>query len=157
MNRWWAANIDSELADIIITLNIKLSGKEVTRDWTNDVAIDYEDLDNALEEMPSILSFWSAVLAESRKTLKLLEVKIDIRRSKILESLKEQMKEGIRLTKDDKDNLVNVDETFVKLRSRHIELEATVSKLFGIVDSLKTKADNIRSMAAIKRAELHNS
>lgn len=156
-NKWWTNNISSEISDIVIALNCTISGKEIERDWTEDLSLDYESLDEDMEKIPSLLAFWSAVLAEARKQKSILEMKIDIRRSKVLDGVKHLIKEGVKFTNQDKENLVNVDERFKALRINLIEAEVTVSKLFGIVDALKMKADNLRSFSAMKRAELHNS
>jgi len=156
-NKWWTKSVDSDIRDIIIKLNIKLNNKSVDKDWTEDLSLDYENLDDDMEKMPSILAFWSAVLAEARKEKSLIDVKMDIRRAKVLDSLKDLIKDGIKFTVQDKENLVNVDPTYLTLRNKLINAELTVSKLFGIVDALKVKADNLRSFSAMKRAELHNS
>lgn len=156
-NKWWSVNIDPEIANIIITLKVKLSTKEINRDWTEDLSLDYEDIDTDMEEIPSILAFWSAVLAEARKQKSLIEVKMDIRRSKILKGVRDQAKEGIKLTNNDKEDIINIDKDFSQLKARLIEIETSISKLFGIVDALKIKADNLRSFAAMKRAELKNT
>lgn len=156
MSKWWDS-IDSDLKDIIIKLRIRLSGKEIDRNWTEDLSLDYENLDEDMEKMPSIFAFWSAVLAEARREKNIIEMKLDIRRSKVMDSIKSIIKEGVKMTNQDKDDLVNVDSDYVKLRTELINVDTTVSKLFGIVDSLKIKADNLRSFSSMKRAELQNS
>lgn len=157
MNKWWKANIEDDIAQIIIKLKAKLSGKEIDRNWTDDLSLDYENIDDDMEKMPSILAFWSAVLAEARREKSLVEMKMDIRRAKIAESFKDLLKDGVKLTVQDKENLVNVDSDYSKLRIKFIDIDATVSKLFGIVDAIKVKADNLRSFSAMKRTELSNS
>ena len=157
INRWWMSNISSDISDVIIRLKCKLSGREIDRNWTNDLSLDYENIDDDMEKMPSILAFWSAVLAEARREKSIVEMKMDIRRSKVLEGVKELIKEGTKVTNSDKDNLVNIDDRYQSLRLQMIEIEATVSKLFGIVEAIKVKSDNLRSFSAMKRAELSNS
>jgi len=156
MNKWWES-IDEDLRHIIVKLRIKLSGKEINKNWTEDLSLDYENLDEDMEKMPSVFSFWSAVLAEARREKNILEMKIDIRRSKVMESIKSLIKEGVKMTNQDKDDLVNVDSDYVKLKTELINVDTTVSKLFGIVDALRIKADNLRSFSSMKRAELQNS
>lgn len=157
MNKWWESNIEKDIAEMLIELKAKLSGKSITRDWTLDLKLDYEHLDKDMEEIPSILAFWSSVLASARKEKALNEMKMDIRRSKILKELSTNMPEGVKLTVKDKDDMIKIDPIWVKLKTNEIEIDATVSKLFGIVDALKIKAENLRSFASMKRAELHNS
>lgn len=156
-NKWWQKNIDPDLSEIIIKLNAKLSNKSIDKDWTDDLSLDYENIDNDMENIPSILAFWSAVLAEARREKATIEMYMDIRKSAVLEKTKEIIREGVKLTVNDKENIVNVDPEFLKYRKRYIDIDATVSKLFGIVDALKVKADNLRSFSSMKRAELHNT
>lgn len=156
-NKWWDSNIDKDISDIVVKLNATISGKSINKNWTEDLSLNYEDIDTDMENVPSILAFWSAVLAEARREKGLIQIKLDIRRSKVLEGIKSAIQDGIKLTVSDKDNLVNVDPEFIKLQKRFIDLDSTISKLFGIVDAIKIKADNLRSFAAMKRAELNNS
>lgn len=156
-NKWWIKTVDSDIRDIIIRLRVKLNGKEIDKDWTDDLSLDYENLDEDMENIPSIIAFWSAVLAEARKEKSLIDMKMDIRRANVLDSIKDLIKDGVKFTVQDKENMVNVDQTYITLRSRLINADLAVSKLFGIVDALKVKADNLRSFSAMKRAELHNS
>lgn len=156
-NEWWQKNIDAELGNAIVAFKLKLNERVVARDWRIDCDINYETLEDDLETMPSIFGFWSAVLAEARKKQKLIEFKLSIKRSQILDRISKDMKEGMKMTKDDKDNIVNLDQSYGLLMIESIETEVTVSKLFGIVDSLKMKSDNLRSLAGFKRAEMQGS
>jgi hypothetical protein len=157
INKWWNQNIDKDISNLIIKLKCKLSGKEIDRDWTEDLSLNYEDLDNDMEKMPSVLAFWSAVLAEARREKSIIEMKLNIRKGKVLEGVKELLSEGIKMTVQDKENMVNLDERYKAIQMKLIDQDATVSKLFGIVEALKVKADNLRSFSAMKRAELNNS
>lgn len=156
-NKWWEGSVDTDISDVVVELNALLSGKKVSKSWVDDLALNYENIDTDMENIPSVIAFWSAVLAEARKERSLIKMKMDIRRSKILEGTKSLAKEGVKLTVSDKENIVCVDPKYMQLHKQEINLEATVSKLFGIVDALKIKADNLRSFAAMKRAELHNT
>jgi hypothetical protein len=85
-------------------------------------------------------------------------MKMDIKKSRIITKIKEQVKiDNIKLTVGDKDDLINLDDSYTELRIQSIDMEATVSKLFGIVESLRTKSENMRSFSAMKRVELHNT
>jgi hypothetical protein len=155
MANWWEKNIDQELSEILIKFKLTLNNKEIIRDWRTDCKINYEHLEDDLEDMPSIYAFWTAILSEARKKLRIIEFQIDIQKAKILKGVK--IPEGIKLTVADKENIVTLDVEYNQLIIKQIELESTVSKLFGIVDSLKMKSDNLRSLAGFKRAELTNS
>lgn len=152
---WWEKEIPEEISDVLVTLRIKVNGKQVTRDWRKDCGVDYEKLEDDLTTMSSIYSFWTAVLSEARKNLRIAEYKIDIRKSKIMREIKPP--EGVKFTVADKESIINIDPEMAQLVVSQIELENIVQKIFGIVDSLKMKADNLRSLAGFKRAELSGS
>jgi hypothetical protein len=152
---WWDKEIPEEISDVLVTLRVKVNGKQVTRDWRKDCGVDYDRLEDDLTTMSSIYSFWTAVLAEARKNLRVVEYQIDIRKSRVMREIK--VPEGVKLTVADKENIVNIDPEMGALIVKQIELENIVQKLFGIVDSLKMKADNLRSLAGFKRAELSGS
>ena len=152
---WWDKEIPEEISDVLVTLRVKVNGKQVTRDWRKDCGVDYDKLEDDLTTMSSIYSFWTAVLAEARKNLRVVEYQIDIRKSRVMREIK--VPEGVKLTVADKENIVNIDPEMGALIVKQIELENIVQKLFGIVDSLKMKADNLRSLAGFKRAELSGS
>lgn len=156
-NKWWNSNIDSDISELIVQLNITFNGKKIEKNWIDDLSLNYEHIDDDMEHIPSILAFWSAVLAEARREKSLIEMKMDIRRAKVMESFKDLIKDGVKLTVQDKENIINVDSTYLSLRKTYIDVDTTVSKLFGIVDAIKAKADNLRSFSAMKRAELNNS
>ena len=156
-NSWWAANIDPDLAAAIVSFKLTIQGKVVARDWRLDSDINYETLEDDLETMPSIFGFWSAVLSEARKKQKLVETRLIIKRAKILNRIAQDMTAGMKMTKDDKDNIVNLDPEYMAIVTESIEVEVTVSKLFGIVDSMRMKSDNLRSLAGFKRAEMQGS
>jgi hypothetical protein len=152
---WWDKEIPQEISDVLVILRVKINGKQVTRDWRKDCGVDYDKLEDDLSTMSSIYSFWTAVLSEARKNLRVVEYQIDIRKSKVMREIK--VPEGVKLTVADKENIVNIDPEMGALVIKQIELENIVQKLFGIVDSLKMKADNLRSLAGFKRAELSGS
>lgn len=152
---WWDKEIPEDIAEVLITLKVKINGKQITRDWRKDCNIDYDKLEDDLTTMSSIYSFWTAVLADARKNLRTTEFAIDIRKSKVMREIK--VPEGVKLTVSDKESIVTLDPEMAALVAKQIELENVVHKLFGIVDSLKMKADNLRSLAGFKRAELSGS
>jgi hypothetical protein len=152
---WWETEVPEDIADVLIVLNVKINNKNVTRDWRKDCHIDYDKLEDDLTYMPSIYSFWTSVLAEARKNLRINEMSMDIRKSRVLREIKPP--EGVKLTVSDKESIVKLDPELCQLTVTNIHLENIVQKLFGIVDSLKMKSESLRSLAGFKRAELSNS
>ena len=152
---WWKKNVDEDIAEALVAFKLKLNGREVIRDWREDVKIDEDTIQDDLEDIPSILSFWSAALAEAKKKLRTVEYKLDIQKSKIIREIKPP--EGVKLTVADKESIINLDKQFAALMIEKIDLECLVSKLFGVVESLRIKSENLRSLMAFRRAEMMNS
>ena len=154
-DNWYDQNVDSDVADAVIRLNIKLSNRaEINRDFRPDIHIDYDQLEKQLEEMPALYSFWSSVLSEQRAEVAKLERMVVVRRSVIARDLLEKS-DGISKWKIDE--LVETDDKLNKLIGKTIIVKRTESKLFGIVKSMEMKSDSLRSLAGFKRQELHDA
>ena len=61
------------------------------------------------------------------------------------------------LPKHELDELVEIDTAFIDLHKQLIKEELTLSKLYGIVESMRTKSDNLRSLAGFKRQEMKDA
>ena len=121
-------------------------------------------LESQLQDTPAIFAFWSAVLAEQRETVSKIERQIKHRRGEIVRELIDQSrllaangggigsKPGLR--KSDIDDLVEADEGLRKLDAMYIRANKVLSKLFAIKDAMQMRFDSLRSMAAMKRAEM---
>ena len=151
-NDWYDKNISPGIADAVVRLRVQF-GKagSVQRDFRPDVNINYDNLEHQLEEMPSIFSFWSSVLSEQRAETALIDRVITAKRAQIAREIIEKS-EGISKWKIDE--IVEADEDLNKFMGKLIISKRKESKLYGIVDALKMKSDNLRSLAGFKRQEL---
>lgn len=155
-NKWFEDNIPEEIAKAIIRVDVTLPNKtKIKRDFRPDVAIDYDGLEKQLEETPSSFAFWSAVLAEQRAVVAIVEQKRKARKAALTQELLEKARmEGIKIAQWQVDNVVEVDDMLIGHEAELILANRSQSKLFAVVDAIRMKSDNLRSLAGFKREEL---
>lgn len=152
---WINDNIEESIAEYMMKLTIALPNKTtIERNFTADVDIDYESLVDQLAEIPSIYSFWSQILAECKKQVAVLDRLIAVKRGKLMRTLYEEgQKTGVKIRKEDIDDLIETDTELNELEVKKISAERQVSKLFAIVRALEMKAECMRSLSGFKKQE----
>jgi hypothetical protein len=159
-NAWFAEHVkDQDIANAIVRVRIKLPKNQVVeRDFRTDVGINYELLIEQLQEQPSMFAFWSMLLAEQKYLVSQLERLMRLRSISITTSARNDANDkGYKLAKHDLDDLVDADDEYCKLWERHATENRTLSKVFGIVDSLRMKSEHLRSLAGFKRQEMRDT
>ena len=155
---WVAHNIPEELAKTIYRVRVELQGgKVIERDFSADLTINYEMLEEQLAETPARFALWSSVLAEQRFVVAKFERLIARRRAKICDNARETVDDGARLHKYILDEIVEGDDEILKLQSQLMIANRSLSKLYGIVDALRMKSEHLRSLAGFKRQEMRDS
>lgn len=158
-NEWFDDNIVEEIAETIIRVKVNLPKQRyVERDFRPDVAVEYDNLEVQLEHTPSSFAFWSVVLAEHRAAVAIIERKIKARRAALTNELLEKAKlDGVKIAQWQVETLIETDDTLITFESELILANRTLSKLYAIVDAIRMKSDNLRSLAGFKREELKES
>lgn len=156
---WITKNIPEDIANAIFKIRIELpNGKIVERDFSTDVSPNYDMLEEQLIETPAIYAFWSTVLSEQKFVVAKLERLIARRRSIICdEALRTARDDGGRVTKYVLDEIVEADDSILELQTKLMIAQRSLSKLFGVVDSLRIKSEALRSLAGFKRQEMRDS
>jgi hypothetical protein len=157
---WVVGDIPEELAKTIFRVRVDLPGRKlvIERDFKADLKIDYDLLEEQLEQNPATFAFWSSVLAEQRFVVAKNERLLARRRAKVCEKAREIAGEdGAKLHKYILDEIVEGDDEILKLQTRLMMANRTLSKLFGIVDALRMKSEHLRSLAGFKRQEMRDS
>jgi uncharacterized protein (DUF1778 family) len=157
--KWISSNFDEELAQAVFKLKVELpNGKIVTKNFSADVVVDYDMLEEQLAETPAIYAFLSAVLSEQKHACAKLERLIARRRAIIVQNANETAKsEGMKLHKFILDEIVEADDKILELQSQLMLAQRTLGKLYGFVDAIRMKNDNLRTLAGFKKEELRNS
>jgi hypothetical protein len=158
-NDWFDDNIPEDIASTIVRVKVNLPKKKsIERDFRPDVAVDYDNLEVQLEEIPSSFAFWSSVLAEHRAVAATVERKIKARRAALANQLLEKAKlDGIKIAQWQVEMVTEIDDKLIEFESELILVNRTLSKLYAVVDAIRMKSDNLRSLAGFKREELKES
>lgn len=132
--------------------------KKITVNMVPDVELDYDNVEQCLEKIPSQLSYWSAVYAESKLRVNLLERAAKTMRGRICRELIEaQNKEKVKLPQDIMKQILEDDERIVKIENELHYAAMQSTKLYYMVSALQSKADLARSLTSLKKEELNRS
>ena len=147
-----------EVVDIIARVRIKLGGKVREFDFTPDVDIDYNILEDQLAEQPAKFAYWSMLLSEQKLVVSRINHLIRVRKAAVIKlNINAARTASIKIPKYELDESVELDEKFIDLYKRLIREELTLSKLYGVVEAMKMKSDNLRSLAGFKRQEMRDA
>jgi len=161
----WYDQIDSEVADAVVRLRAHIGDDRVfERDFRPDIKVDPENLVEQLSETPTMYAFWSSVLAEQKVYVLQLEKAIKRRKAIIVNELVEQSKimkaQGVGLAvhgglrKDDIKELLEYDDKLLELDAKYLMSVRVESKIWGVVNGLKMKMEALRTICALRRAEM---
>lgn len=132
--------------------------KVVCVDMMSTTALDYDQVELQLADIPSELSFWAAVYAEAKYRTNICERAVKSARANAWEEIMEAAtKDGVRLAQDaikvivEKDHRVNNAE--LALSKSHM----ISSKMYYMIEALKMKCDLGRTLTSLKRTESSGS
>jgi transcriptional regulator with PAS, ATPase and Fis domain len=163
VNKWFSSNVSEDIAKALIKVNVKVqdeSGKTIiiSKDFRPDVDINYENLERQLSEAPSLFAYWAMVMSEQKTVVGVLERKIKRRRAVATNQVVRQAKnEGVVLKVDDVKSLVEMDDELELLEAELLIAERTSGKLWNIVEALKMKSENLRSLSGFKKQEMKDA
>lgn len=155
----WIKNFDPDLAKTVFRLKVELPGGHVVdRDFSVDLDVNYEMLEEQLAETPSQYAFLSAVLAEQKHVVNKIERLVARRRAIVSQHANETAKtDGLKLHKFVLDEIVEADDKILELQGRLMLEQRTLSKLYGFVDAIRMKSDTLRTLAGFKKQEMRDS
>lgn len=147
-----------DIIDYLVKIKVELNGKFIECDFSADLEIDYDILEIQLAEHPSKFAFWSTILSEQKFITSKLERMVATRRAKIYEANLEKAREhNAKFTKYELDEMVETDDQFISLNVKLLLEGRKLGKLYGVVDALRMKGENMRSLAGFKRQELRDT
>jgi uncharacterized protein (DUF1778 family) len=155
----WLGEFEPELVETVFKLRVELpNGKIVTKDFSVDLEIDYDLLEEQLSETPAMFAFVSSMLSEQKYVCAKFERQIARRRAKIIQNANETAQaDGMKLHKYVLDEIVEADDTILEYQSQLMLAQRSLGKLYGLVDSMRMKSEHLRSLAGFKRQEMRNS
>lgn len=159
MDDWFNRNIEDTIAKIVVRIKASINGQKIDRDFRPDVHIDFEDLEENLMETPQIFAYWAMVYSEQRSEVAKIERVLKRRKSELKrQMIREAAKNEIpRVTDKTMNELIENDETVIKLEAQLILANRTAGKLYNIVEAIKMKSEHLRSLAGFKRQEHKDS
>lgn len=152
----WLDSLDRDIVDTVFKIKIEMpDGKKIIRDFSIDLSIDYDLLEEQLINTPVMFAFISSILSDQKFTCAKLERQIARRKAKIIENAHNQaLKDGIKLHKYVLDELVEVDDEILKWQSKLMLAQKVMGKLYGMLEAMRMKSEHLRSLAGFKRQEM---
>ncbi len=146
---------DSEL----FKFNIKFAnGTTATVELMRDLDIDYELLEYHLETVPAQYMFWAAIYSELKANVTVLEIQLDKRKTFVASTtIKKFRGENVRLTDKQMQAIIDSDDGLDKIRVALVIAQKKCGKVYHMVEAIKLKSENCRSLAGFKRQEKEQS
>jgi hypothetical protein len=139
-------------------VKLKPKHKEVNVDMLPDLDLDYDVLEEQIQNLPAQYAFWSAVYSEARLHVQIMERKFKATKGRITEKVQITAKEkGIKFTGEQVKAVVEADAQVTKDDMLFQQAQMRCGKLWHMMEALKMKAELGRSLAGFKRQELEKS
>lgn len=132
--------------------------KKVKVDLLPDLDLDYDNLENLMQDIPAQYAFYAMVYSEAR-----LKVAIEERRTKaikgsIIEGVQRRAAvEKIKLTAEQVKSVVEAEPDLQEADQKLHLAQMQCGKLYHMMEALKMKSELARSLAGFKRQEQENS
>ena len=154
---WVKKNITVEVADYLFNIKVSSLPDRIgvfQKDVKDDLAIDYDTLEDQMMEMPEVIAFWDMILASQKAKVASIETSMESLKGQIVRRLVEQgRQEKVDIRRSDLDDMVNADEEMMAKKASFIMESRNEDKLKAVVNGLRIKADMLRSLAGFKREE----
>jgi len=138
--------------------NLKNINKQIEINLMPDVALDYDNVERSLEDIPSQFAYWSAVYAEARLRSNQLERVAKTVKGRVYREITDaQRVEKVKLTQDQIKTIAEDDQRVVDSDNDLNIATMQCTKLYYMVEALKMKADLARTLTSLKREEMNRS
>lgn len=134
--------------------NSKPIFKEIDVDMLPDLDLDYEILEQQMQDVPSQYAFWSSVYSEVRMGVAIAERKLKMKYGQAYEQVQKEFEANkIKPTIEVIKRIVEKDTNIMKADIEYQKLQMQAGKLYHMLEALKMKAELARSLAGFKRNE----
>jgi len=170
--RWIDENVPTELAtSTLFRFNVRLQATEPDADDPNkkvqkvveveilpDLDLDYESLDEQMQDLPAQYAFWAAVYSEVRTAVAVAERKLKARRWEVTKLVQKEFQEaGLKQpAAETLKVIVEADERLNRAEMNFQLAQMQSGKLYHMVEALKLKAELARSLLGLKKKEREN-
>ena len=143
--------VDSTLFKFAVSVG---KDHKIEVDMTADLNIDYDIIQQQLEDTPSEFVYWGAILSELKMQAAALERKIKARRGKLTKSLVEEANSaGVRVTDKQVTAMIEADDLLNRLEVKHLLMQKHVGKMYFMVDAIRMKSESIRSLSGFAKID----
>ncbi len=157
---WFEENVPAEIAESeVFRFTVAFpSGKTAKFDLTQGIDIDYEMLEQHLEQTPAQFMYWGAMYSELRSKVTIIELQIKARRRAVANAIIEQFRNNqVRLTDKQFEKLLDGDERITKLEAELAATQKRVGKVLYMVEAIRMRSEHCRSLAGFKRQDKEQS
>lgn len=162
---WISENLPAEIVTSdLFRFNITFpNGKKLRIDITNDIEVDYENLEDQLDKCPGQYVWYASLYSEAKEMVTLLERRIKIRRGEltdaVLEEARDKNTKGFKFKPTDKQvaAVIEKDEKLNKWELLLARQQKNVGKLWHLVKAVEMKSEHLRSRAGFKKQELQQT
>jgi hypothetical protein len=156
-SKWFDEYIPEEVANsTLFKFQVNINSQQtIDVDIRADLEIDYAIIQSQLEDTPSEFAYWASIYSELRMQVSKIERQIKVRRGKLTDkAIKDATKSGVRLTDKQVQAIIEADDDLIKLELQLIIANKHCGKMFYMVEAIKMKSDNLRSLAGFARQEM---
>jgi len=154
--KWFKENIPSEVSDSsLFKFKILVRKDQVVEvDMRSDLDVDYVNIQQELEESPSVFAYWASIYSELKMQCTKIERQIKTRRGRLVEEIiNDATQNGVRLTDKQVGLIIEADEVLNGLETKHMILQKHTGKMWFMVEAIRMKADNLRSLSGFAKME----
>jgi len=152
-------DIPQEVKKILCQIKVTLGDGDNTKKLecftSEDLTIDYDNVEFELEHMPHIFNLWSNLYSEVKEQANVVDKQIRRRKGILTAEILEEW--GKSLSRGTIAELIECDDTLTNLEGKHIRLQKLAGKLYFTLEALRMKNENMRSLSGFKKIELQNS
>jgi stalled ribosome alternative rescue factor ArfA len=153
---WLTNNIDPALVEYLFEIKIeKLKNiGSYQRNFAKDIEINFDLLEEQLQETPEMIAFWDMLLAEMKMRVETISHAIRVQRGKITARIiNEAQAKQLEVKSTELKELINADPEMIRLELRLISAKRAEEKLKVVVEAATRKFDALRSLSGFKRVE----
>lgn len=150
------AELPTDIKEALCKIKVKFRGQTQEFDLKDSLKIDYDDIEEEMEKLPHIYQVWAMLYAEVKEQKETIDKKIRKRKGILYKAILEESG-GKNMRRGDITDLMEIDDVLEKLEAANIIVNKQCQKLWFILESLKMKNDNIRSLSGFKKQELYQA
>lgn len=132
----------------------KKAYKQIIVDMLPDLDLDYDILEETMQDIPAQYAFYSMIYSEARMKVAIEERRLKAVRGTITRRIQtEASDERVKLTADQVKNVIEASDDIIKADTRLQLAQMQCGKLYHMIEALRIKSELARSLAGFKRQE----